>query len=130
MGLRSFALVLLSTLFLCSFGQGTWTALKNQAPDSASGSGFQLLSDGSVICHMLAGSADGFGKVWDRLTPDAHGSYVNGTWSRIAPMNDSRIYFASQVLKDGRVFVAGGEYGSGGSFAELYDVVSDIGRAS
>ncbi len=124
--MRCFLPVLLCLSFssFC-FSQGTWTPLKNQAPDSASGSGFQLLSDGTVICHMLAGSADGFGTVWDRLMPDAHGSYVNGTWSRIAPMNDSRIYFASQMLMDGRVFVAGGEYGSGGYSAEVYDPVSN-----
>jgi len=36
-------------------------------------------------------------------------------------MNDTRLYYSSQVLMDGRVYVAGGEYGTGGSSAEVYD---------
>lgn len=62
---------------------------------------------------------------WYRLTPDIHGSYINGTWSTLRPMNFTREYYASAVLQDGRVFVAGGEYGTGGSAAEIYDPVSD-----
>ena len=41
-------------------------------------------------------------------------------------MNDTRLFFSSAVLKDGRVFVAGGEYGTGGAKAEIYDPVSNI----
>ena len=49
---------------------------------------------------------------WWRLTPDANGSYVNGTWSQIAslPAGYGPLYFASAVLADGRVIVEGGEY--------------------
>jgi len=82
-----------------------------------------LLSDGSVIVKTQTGSTDG--AVWDKLTPDSHGSYVNGTWSVIAPMTDDRLYFSSQMLKNGNVYVAGGEYGSGGGTAEVYDPVLD-----
>jgi hypothetical protein len=62
---------------------------------------------------------------WYRLTPDSHGSYINGTWTTLASMHDTRLYCSSDVLPDGRVFVAGGEYGSGGSSAEVYDPVSN-----
>jgi hypothetical protein len=65
------------------------------------------------------------GKGWYRLTPDIHGSYVNGTWSTLASMIDTRLYYATQMLKDGRVFVAGGEYGTGGPHAEVYDPIAD-----
>src|SRR3569623_443955 len=77
-----------------------------------------LLTDGTVMCQGF------FSNTWHRLTPDAFGSYVNGTWDTtpIAPMpngTDTRIgcnscayaplFFASQVLADGRVVVVGGE---------------------
>ncbi len=100
--------------------QGNWTPLINIAPDS-SGGVMLLLTDGTVIVKGYTGGADSIGSVWSKLSPDINGSYVNGTWSTIVPMHDSRLYFASQVLKDGRVFVAGGEYGTGGTQAETYN---------
>jgi hypothetical protein len=96
---------------------GTWTPLTHPAPDVISL--MLLLSDGSVM------AANGGGSNWFRLTPDIHGSYVNGTWASLAPMHDTRLWFSSDVLSDGRVFVAGGEYGSGGSTAETYDPTTD-----
>ncbi len=65
-----------------------------------------LLTDGTVIVHQAC-SED-----WYRLTPDSNGSYINGTWSKIAsmPAGYAPLYFASQVLNDGRVVVNGGEY--------------------
>jgi Kelch motif len=66
------------------------------------------------------------GKGWFRLRPDASGSYANGTWSTVASMRDSRLYFGSVVLRDGRVFVAGGELGSGIATIELYDPRTDV----
>ena len=92
---------------------GTWTPLANPAPV---GVGLMLLlPDGTVMCQANGGSA------WSRLTPDSHGSYVNGTWSSMASMNYTRLYYSSQVLRNGKVLVAGGEYGSGGPYAEIYD---------
>ena len=109
--LRILLLALAATVPLRSRAAGTWLALTNPAPGGVNL--MLLLSDGTV---MTAGS----GTSWYRLTPDVHGSYVNGTWTTLAPMNDSRRYFSSQVLPDGRVFVAGGEYGSGANKAEIY----------
>jgi hypothetical protein len=77
-----------------------------------------LLPDGTVMCANGAAA-------WCRLTPDSHGSYVHGTWSMLASSIDTRLYYASQVLRDGRVFVAGGEYGTGGPHAEVYDPLTD-----
>jgi hypothetical protein len=84
---------------------GTWTPLAHIAPGSVDL--MLLLSDGTVMAQQAGVSSN-----WFRLTPDIHGSYVNGTWTTLASMHDNRLYFSSQVLKDGRVFVAGGEYGS------------------
>ncbi|MFA6046251.1 MAG: kelch repeat-containing protein [Phycisphaerales bacterium] len=95
---------------------GTWTRLNRNAPG-----GVQLmllLSDGTV---MAAASGGGAFNGWYKLTPDINGSYQNGSWSTRASMHDTRLYFSSQVLKDGRVFVAGGEYGTGGARGEVYD---------
>ncbi len=96
---------------------GTWSALTNQAPGGVSL--MMLMLDGTVMCQN-SGNA-----TWYRLTPDIHGSYLNGTWSTVAPMHDSRRFYSSQVLKDGRLFVAGGEYGTGGPHAEVYDPLSN-----
>ena len=95
---------------------GTWTALTNQAP--AGVNTMLLLSDGTV---MAADGATG----WYKLTPNSSGSYLNGTWTTLAAMNFSRLYFSSQVLTNGQVMVAGGEYGTGTTNSELYDPVGN-----
>ncbi len=109
--------------------EGIWTKVTATAPHANHGV-MLLLSDGSVICHSNSGGADGNGLLWDKLTPDASGSYVNGTWTSTAPMLDTRLFFSSQVLKDGRVYVAGGEYGTGLQKAEVYDPVVNTWTAA
>ncbi|HWW00849.1 MAG TPA: kelch repeat-containing protein [Candidatus Acidoferrum sp.] len=78
-----------------------------------------LLPDGTVMC------ADDSGNPWYRLTPDQFGSYANGQWSTTKPMNYPRNLFAADVVQDGRLFVAGGEYGTGITNAEIYDPQND-----
>ena len=100
----------------------TWTTLAHAAPG---GTGLMLqLTDGTVM--VKSGNA-----AWSRLSPAANGSYADGAWSALAPMGTGRLYFASQVLQDGRVWVLGGEY-SGPSMAanwtntgEIYDPVAN-----
>ncbi|XZF13143.1 T9SS type A sorting domain-containing protein [Chitinophagaceae bacterium MMS25-I14] len=106
---------------------GTWTQVAAPCNDTCAGV-MLLLSDGSVIAKSKSG-IDHIGNSWQKLTPDIHGSYINGTWSSIASMMDSRLYFSSQVLKDGRVYVAGGEYGTGGSRSEIYNPLTDTWTA-
>ena len=101
---------------------GTWTALTHAAPGGVGT--MLLLPDGSVMAQINGISSD-----WARLTPDATGSYVHGTWTRLASMHDTRLYYSSQVLQDGRVFVAGGEYGSGGKTGEIYDPLTNTWTA-
>ena len=94
---------------------GTWTPLTNAAPGSVQT--MLLLPNGSVMT-----SSGGF--AWDLLTPDSSGSYVNGTWTRLADSNAGHFAFASQVLPDGRVLVAGDASLSTGS--ETYDPLTNV----
>ena len=87
-----------------------WQLLTNQPPvldytDCGPGNPI-LLSDGTVML------ADNGCQDWWRLTPDAFGSYVNGTWTQLASLPDgySPLYHATAVLSDGRVIIEGGEY--------------------
>lgn len=103
---------------------GNWAALKNPYPGTFPDLPL-LLTDGTVIVH------EGCSPTWHKLTPDKKGNYRNGVWSTIAsmPSGYGPLYFASQVLADGRVIVNGGEYNLC-SFAEtnkgaLYDPTAD-----
>jgi hypothetical protein len=90
---------------------GTWNTFT--APSGVSAGTMLLLTDGTVLVHdanrpSLSNTFGG--KNWYRLTPNANGDYRTGTWSSALPMAGQRKYFASGVLKDGRVYVVGGEY--------------------
>jgi len=115
-----FALFACLIFSLSTNAGGTWVPLVNSPPGDAGH--FMLLSDGSVIAEDLSTN---FGPGWFRLKPDIHGSYVNGTWSTIAPMNNTRLDFSSDVLTNGNVFVASGEYGTGTTNAEIYNPVNN-----
>jgi hypothetical protein len=80
-----------------------WTPLVNQAPDFAGT--MMLLSDGRVMVQGYVPGND-----WMTLSPDSTGSYINGKWSTIASMSTTRLYYASNVLPTGKVFLLGGEY--------------------
>jgi hypothetical protein len=94
---------------------GTWTDLANPVPaHTPDGTETMLLlSDGTVMVQGGGGGTTAANKAssnWFKLTPDASGNYANGTWSPLASMGTQRQFYASNVLKDGRVFVLGGEY--------------------
>jgi hypothetical protein len=118
---------LLALLAVWSFncaGAESWKPLKNQ-PDFAA-IHMMLLTDGSVICQAeLTGH-------WYRLTPDKKGSYIDGTWTKIADMPEgyAPLYYASAVLADGRAVVMGGEYNGSGQTADtnrgaIYDPMTN-----
>src|SRR5579864_8731951 len=96
---------------------GTWSSLAITPPTLVNSS--LLLSDGTVLTYDGSGNCS-------KLTPDIHGSYINGTWTQLAVMNDSRLFFSSQLLTNGMVFVAGGEDGTGHDHAELYDPLNNV----
>jgi hypothetical protein len=85
----------------------------------------QLLTDGTVLV------ADAGTNQWYKLTPDKKGQYTDGAWTAIAkaPSNVCPLYYANQILPDGRMIENGGEYnncGSGESTAgSLYDPVAN-----
>ena len=85
-----------------------WVPLVNQPNVNLALGNPLLLTDGTVILHEACGSH------WYRLSPDPYGNYVNGTWTKIAPLpaGYAPLYFGSAVLPDGRVMMAGGEYNS------------------
>lgn len=112
----------------------SWNPLSNQPTFNADT--MLLLTDGTVMCHEFESSN------WHRLTPDASGSYANGVWSSLQSLpnnpaitaaqggpSDAPLYFASAVLRDGRVFQAGGEYNGSAQVdmgpAQIYDPVAD-----
>ncbi|HEV2398935.1 MAG TPA: hypothetical protein VGS27_18465 [Candidatus Sulfotelmatobacter sp.] len=108
--MRSLRSLVVSVVVVLAASQLTpaqnWVPLVNQ-PNASLGLGNPLLlTDGTVILHEACG------RQWWRLTPDAYGSYVNGTWKQTAslPPGYAPLYFGSAVLADGRVMMAGGEY--------------------
>ena len=115
-------LVLLAAVSPAARANG-WQPLTNQPPVNAST--LYLLMDGRVLMNEY------WSTHWWVLTPDASGSYLNGTWSAVADSHDDRLYYASSVLPDGRVLVAGGEYSNtgGSNKAEIYNPVLDRWRA-
>src|ERR1035438_1511646 len=75
--LKTLSIVVLLFMGQLSFAQtGTWTAVKNLAPQQSAGL-MLVLTDGRILCQNIAGGTTG----WMILTPDVKGSYQNGTWS-------------------------------------------------
>jgi|GEM_PF-6032464 len=115
-----FTILPLMVISISIFSQtGTWTAL-TKSPANGNNGVMLLLSDGRVLCQNNTGTG------WNILTPDASGSYQNGDWTSADDMDSSRTFYTSEVLQDGRVFVAGGEYGSGGNEGATYNPLTDL----
>jgi len=101
----------------------TLHTLVHQPPDGV-GISF-LMTDGTLITQGN-GESD-----WAKLTPDIKGSYVNGTWKRIASLPAGYVpdAFASAVLADGRLIIEGGEYNNNQfaftNMGAVYDPVKD-----
>jgi hypothetical protein len=109
---------------------GTWQVVKNVPTGSPGLCNPLLLTDGTVMIHHC-NAPD-----WWKLTPDITGSYVNGTWTKLASLpviNGTQyapLYHASAVLPDGRVIIMGGEYNGSGtevwiSLGAIYNPVAN-----
>ena len=85
-----------------------WEQLKH-APAFHPGT-MLLASDGTALVH--AERPTGGTSAWYRLTPASNGSYVDGTWSKLASMPGGYdpLYLASAILPSGQMIVEGGEY--------------------
>ena len=113
-------------LFLISARVGsadTWTPLKNLAPSSVAL--MIQMTDGTILVQSYDGQS------WRKLTPDITGSYINGTWTTLASAPIARLYFADQVLPNGKFWITGGEYSGPGLLANwsntgyIYDPVAN-----
>jgi hypothetical protein len=120
----SAALVLLVG-YATAAGAAGWTPLINR-PSVNSIQLMILMTDGSIMVHTFDDI-----QTWVRLTPDSKGSYINGTWVTLGKMITPRLYFASQVLQNGNLWVMGGEYtgpfedANWGPQAEIYDPLTN-----
>lgn len=117
-----FVLLLAGFTSLNTEAAGVWTPLANPAPGGVEL--MLLLPDGTIMAANEPGGTT-FSADWYLLTPDNHGSYVNGAWSFLSSMNDTRYDYASAVLTNGQVWVAGGEYGTGYATSEVYDPLAN-----
>jgi len=90
----------------------SWTRITNRPPVSVGA--MLLLTDGRVLVHSEPNCTGCTGNYsnWYTLTPDNTGSYVNGTWTKVAslPGTYAPLFFGSAVLPDGKVVIQGGEY--------------------
>jgi uncharacterized protein (TIGR03437 family) len=91
--------------------QANWLPLNNTVDFAAETA--LLLTDGTVLVHEYCSPN------WHKLTPDSSGSYLNGTWKKVAPSPYGPLFFASAVLGDGRVVIVGGEYTSADSCSQV-----------
>lgn len=109
-------------------GPSPWRPLTRQPPFNPGA--MLLLTDGTLMVHDQGAKNNGSSNWW-RLTPDINGSYLNGTWSKLAPLpaGYAPLYFACAVLADGRVIIEGGEYNNGQetftNLGAIYDPVKD-----
>ena len=113
------------TVLTGAAGAQTWTPLNNQ-PGADVGVMLQL-RDGRILVHE---EQSGNSRNWHILTPDASGSYINGTWSSGGQLQSGYApwFFGSQVLLDGKtIVVEGGEYNSGSS---VWTTMGSIGTIS
>jgi len=122
--LKMSGIALVACLALAGFANAQkWQSLKHP-PTFQTDTALQL-TDGTVMVHEYLTPN------WWRLTPNNQGSYLNGTWSKLAsmPSNYGPLYFASAVLIDGRVIVEGGEYNCCGGgetpLGAIYDPVKN-----
>ncbi len=101
-----FCMALFFVMALSGAARAQWT----QVSGTPTVSTCLLLTDGDVLCQL---GEDG--NSWDRLKPDSSGNYANGTWTAVGnlPTGFGPTYYASAVLPDGRVLIAGGEYNAG-----------------
>ena len=115
-------LAILLFCFLASHCEASgWRKLTNPIPGGGTGTTLQL-TDGTVMVL----SSDN--QTWARLSPDSAGSFANGTWTVTRPMSIKRLYFGSNVMPNGKVFVLGGEYSGYGGWTntgEIYDPIQD-----
>src|SRR5581483_11805665 len=77
------ALILLSPSIAAA---GTWAPLTHAPPPGVLNG--LLLGGGTVV-------GGDRGQNWDRVSPDNQGGYVNGMWTAMGGIHDTRLFYAS-----------------------------------
>ncbi|HEX3431344.1 MAG TPA: hypothetical protein VHT03_10690 [Rhizomicrobium sp.] len=123
--MRPQSFILFTSLLLpCLASAQSLEHLKHPAPYGAQE--VWQLTDGRILAQSYRYN----GEFWT-LTPDENGSYVKGTWKKVAGLwhQYSPVDEASQVLADGRLLIEGGEYNHGNfeltNMGAVYDPVKD-----
>ena len=89
-----------------------------------------LMVDGTVLAQL---SSDA--KSLSKLTPDSNGRYFDGTWAPAGSFLLAKVFYASQVLSNGKLVACGGEYTGPGlpntesNYCEIYDPVAQTSTA-
>jgi hypothetical protein len=95
-------------------------AMSTSLPSSFNPGHMLLLPDGRVMVQD-DGNTD-----WQFLSPDGSGHYGDGAWATCPSMHYQREFYSSDVLKNGKVFIAGGEYNNQGLFGEPDGATAEI----
>jgi hypothetical protein len=91
---------------------GPWKSVNPLPTPGMSPANPLLMTDGTLIVHLINDSVFQGTQNWMQLTPDINGKYDTGTWAQFAslPAGYGPIFFGSAILPDGRVIINGGEY--------------------
>jgi uncharacterized repeat protein (TIGR01451 family) len=100
---------------------GTWTPVANLATQLDTLGKLALLTDGSVLAPKVG---NGGTTTTEKLTPDSNGSYVNGTWTALAPLTVARSHASELMLPDGRVLVIAGV--TNPNSGEIYNPLTNV----
>lgn len=100
-----------------AIGVGNWLAMTTTAPGGDNVGICLLLPDGTVL-------AEGSNSNWYSLAPDSAGHYTDGNWGTRNNSTWGHQTGSTAVLKNGNVFVAGGENGNGSPDVEIYHTAS------
>jgi hypothetical protein len=126
MPLRNFGMFLSLLLVCCSLAAAQKWTPPDTPPQFNVGIALQL-TDGRIMVQE-EGTFN-----WWALKPNKFGIYRAGSWAKLAPFPSSwgysPTYFASAVLKDGRVMVEGGEDDNGSenwtNFGAIYNPITN-----
>lgn len=127
MAIKTLRALFTALLFASSLSFAQSLQPLNHQPPIQPGAAY-LLTDGTILVQQYSSNN------WEKLTPDQNGSYVNGTWSNVAPLpaGYAPLDYAAAVLADGRLVIIGGEYNfavspkmSESTLGAVYDPKSD-----
>jgi hypothetical protein len=108
---RIISLIVLTFLLATTALAAEWKRITDPL---AAPQNMHLLSNGEIMT-LTSDRGPNIGmpdrsQVWMRLSPDTKGDYSNGSWRFTAPMSIPRLFFASNIVRDTRLIVIGGEY--------------------